>query len=226
MKDDVKTAQAIGPDAFINRELSWLAFASRVLAFVADPATPLLERVKFAGIMGMLHDEFFMKRIGGIKRQLKAGLVKRSLDGRTPREELEACRAELLAQIAELADPGQRRDPSGAGRRGSADPRLRRALEEGRAPRCAKLFERSILPDPDAAGGRRGAPVPVHPQPRSQPGRAGRAKAPNRALRADQGAGQPPALGAAAGRRAFVPLEQVIAANLDQLFPEERVVGV
>lgn len=61
------------PFAYINRELSWLRFARRVLAMVEDPTLPLLERVKFAGIMGMLYDEFSMKRIGGIKRQIENG---------------------------------------------------------------------------------------------------------------------------------------------------------
>ena len=55
--------------ALFDRELSWLAFARRVLAVAEDPALPLLERVKFAGIIGMLHDEFFVKRISGIKRR-------------------------------------------------------------------------------------------------------------------------------------------------------------
>jgi polyphosphate kinase len=48
------------PAALINRELSWLSFAHRVLALAADPEQPLLERVKFAGIMGMIYDEFAM----------------------------------------------------------------------------------------------------------------------------------------------------------------------
>ena len=58
------------PNTLINRELSWLSFARRVLALAEDPELPLLERVKFAGIMGMLYDEFAMKRIGGIKRKI------------------------------------------------------------------------------------------------------------------------------------------------------------
>jgi polyphosphate kinase len=57
-----------GPDAFINRELSWLHFAGRVLELAEGEEVPLLERVKFAGIVGMLHDEFFMKRIAGLER--------------------------------------------------------------------------------------------------------------------------------------------------------------
>jgi polyphosphate kinase len=91
------------PDAFINRELSWLRFARRVLELAEDEDVPLLERIKFAGILGMLHDEFFMKRIAGLKRQVQNGIDKLSLDGQTPAEELEACRREILDQSAELA---------------------------------------------------------------------------------------------------------------------------
>lgn len=59
------------PDTLINRELSWLSFARRVLALAEDPDLPLLERVKFASIMGMIYDEFAMKRIGGLKRKIE-----------------------------------------------------------------------------------------------------------------------------------------------------------
>jgi polyphosphate kinase len=83
-------------DALINRELSWLSFARRVLAQVEDPDLPLLERVKFAGIMGMLHDEFAMKRMGGLKRRIKK--AKPSRGGLSMEEELRACRIELHKQ--------------------------------------------------------------------------------------------------------------------------------
>ena len=59
------------PSTLINRELSWLSFARRVLALAENPNLPLLERVKFAGIMGMLYDEFAMKRMGGLKRKIE-----------------------------------------------------------------------------------------------------------------------------------------------------------
>ena len=88
------------PNTLINRELSWLSFARRVLALAENPGLPLLERVKFAGIMGMLYDEFAMKRIGGIKRKIEKGKTKKKLThgGLTPDEELEACRKELHKQ--------------------------------------------------------------------------------------------------------------------------------
>jgi polyphosphate kinase len=92
------------PDAFFNRELSWLAFARRVLAMAEDAAIPLLERVKFAGIVGMLHDEFFMKRMSGLKRQKTRRPGRLSTDGLHPAEELAACREVLLEQQARLSE--------------------------------------------------------------------------------------------------------------------------
>ena len=91
------------PQAYINRELSWLAFARRVLALAEDPSSPLLERVKFAGIMGMLYDEFAMKRIGGLRRRIEQSNDRLSPDGRTPTQELTACRIELRAQVERLS---------------------------------------------------------------------------------------------------------------------------
>jgi polyphosphate kinase len=89
VKKTASKAKKIGldsKDALINRELSWLSFARRVLAMVENPDLPLLERVKFAGIMGMLHDEFAMKRMGGLKRRMKRG--KPSRGGLSLEEEL------------------------------------------------------------------------------------------------------------------------------------------
>jgi polyphosphate kinase len=90
-------------ETFINRELSWLQFARRVLELASDPGVPLLEKVRYAGILGMLHDEFFMKRMSGLKRQIEKGVKKISIDGRTPEQELAACRTEIIAQVADLA---------------------------------------------------------------------------------------------------------------------------
>ncbi|MDK9708148.1 MAG: polyphosphate kinase 1 [Desulforhopalus sp.] len=91
-------------DAYINRELSWLAFARRVLEIAEDPAQPLLERVKFAGIMGMILDEFVMKRLGGLHQKNRTKPEKQSYDGLTPCEELALCWEELLRQTRILSD--------------------------------------------------------------------------------------------------------------------------
>jgi polyphosphate kinase len=104
----------IGPEYFLNRELTWLNFNFRVLHEAEDERTPLLERVKFLAIVGSNIDEFFMKRIGGLKQQVGAGVQKRTADGRTPEEQIEECyvlvrqlearqRQVLQSVLAELA---------------------------------------------------------------------------------------------------------------------------
>ena len=76
------------PEWYLNRELTWLAFNGRVLSEGENPATPLLERVKFLAILSANLDEFFMKRIGGLMQQVGAGVRERSVDGRTPEEQI------------------------------------------------------------------------------------------------------------------------------------------
>jgi polyphosphate kinase len=77
---------------YLNRELTWLKFNFRVLNEGRDRRTPLLERVKFLAIAASNMDEFFMKRIGGLKQQIGAGVHKLTVDGRTPSQQLEECR--------------------------------------------------------------------------------------------------------------------------------------
>lgn len=79
------------PSLYLNRELTWLRFNSRVLNEAADNRTYLLERVKFLAITGSNLDEFFMKRIGGLMQQVGAGVVDRTIDGRTPQEQIDQC---------------------------------------------------------------------------------------------------------------------------------------
>jgi polyphosphate kinase len=92
------------PEWFINRELSWLKFNRRVLHEAEDERTPLLERVKFLGIFSSNLDEFFMKRVGGLKRQVAAGVNKTTPDGMTPGRQLQALRLEVQSQIAIQAE--------------------------------------------------------------------------------------------------------------------------
>ena len=78
---------------YLNRELTWLEFNQRVLHEAEDPRVPLLERLKFIAIVSANLDEFFMKRIGGLKQQIGAGFRERTLDGRTPRQQVTECHA-------------------------------------------------------------------------------------------------------------------------------------
>lgn len=73
---------------FLNRELSWLEFNRRVLHEAEDPRNPLLERLKFVAIFDNNLDEFFMKRVGGLKQQLASTVLELPPDGLTPRQQL------------------------------------------------------------------------------------------------------------------------------------------
>lgn len=95
------------PSLYLNRELTWLEFNRRVLHEAADPRTPLLERVKFLAIVSSNLDEFFMKRIGGLKQQVAAGVKQKSADGRTAVEQVTLCHSvcrELHAEQKGILD--------------------------------------------------------------------------------------------------------------------------
>jgi polyphosphate kinase len=79
-----------GASRYLNRDLSWLEFNARVLAQARDGRLPLLERVKFLTIFTSNLDEFFMKRVGLLRRQIDAGIDQPSPDGMMPRQQLEA----------------------------------------------------------------------------------------------------------------------------------------
>jgi len=79
------------PEFYLNRELTWLEFNNRVLNEAQDSRNPLLERVKFLAIASSNLDEFFMKRIGGLKQLVAAGVHQLSVDGRSPQQQIEEC---------------------------------------------------------------------------------------------------------------------------------------
>ena len=85
-----------GYDLLLNRELSQVDLMRRVLELAADPSEPLLERVKFCGIVSSILDEFFMVRVAGLQDQVLSGLSVRSPDGRTPQQALAEIRSAVL----------------------------------------------------------------------------------------------------------------------------------
>ncbi|MFC2144548.1 hypothetical protein ACFLQM_02565 [Acidobacteriota bacterium] len=219
-----KTNDRITPrstDAFINRELSWLRFACRVLELAEDEEVALLERVKFAGILGMLHDEFFMKRIAGLKRQVQKGVDKISIDGLTPLEELEACREEVVAQSKRMSrvfqdDLQPALLEAGIGIRAWED------LDDHHRADLTNYFQRAVLPILTPLAVDAEHPFPFVSNSGINLAITLRAKKKERFVRLKVPSNRNRWVPLSDGT-GYVPLEQVIAANLDVLFPNAEI---
>jgi polyphosphate kinase len=92
------------PDAYFNRELSWLYFNWRVLNEALEPAAPLLERLKFVAITASNLDEFFMIRVAGLKQQIEHGVTDLPSDGMSAEETLYAVREEVCRMNKAMSD--------------------------------------------------------------------------------------------------------------------------
>ena len=91
-------------DLYLNRELSWIRFNQRVLAQALNPRTPLLEQAKFSAIFSNNLDEFFMVRVASLQSQLHAGVQAVSEDGLSPRQQLEQIRSQLEPLLKQQQD--------------------------------------------------------------------------------------------------------------------------
>src|SRR4051812_30608197 len=219
------------PLPYINRELSWLAFNGRVLAEAGDDGTPVLERLKFLAIHASNLDEFFMVRVAGLHEQLEAAVADFAPDGMTTKEQLARIREIVAHQILtasslltdtlipELAKHGIRIEDWAS---------LEPALKE----QAGQYFRSSVFPILTPLAVDPGHPFPfvshlslslaVEVQdPETHERKFARVKVPEslpRFLAVDHlpgGTARPH--GEAAHR--LLPLEQLVAAHLDQLFP-------
>ncbi|MGH8953012.1 MAG: polyphosphate kinase 1 [Acidimicrobiia bacterium] len=95
--------ESFNPEHFLNRELSWLEFNRRVLSLAARPDFPLLEQVKFLAIWASNLDEFFQVRVAGLKEQVAHGVGFTPPDGMTPNQQLAAIRSEVELQYEAIS---------------------------------------------------------------------------------------------------------------------------
>ncbi len=217
------TAHSDVSTRLLNRELSWLDFNSRVLYLAENEDVPLLEKVRFLSIWASNLDEFFQVRVAGLKEQVAHGVVGRTPDGRTAGQQLSAIRAEASEQYLraskiyrDILEPSLAE--AGIGLKTYAE------LDEEATSYLDQYFRDTIFPvlTPLAVD-------PAHPFPHIS------SLSLNLAIQVQEMESQavrfarvkiPPILPAFVPlSRAgwFVPLDEVIAAHLDQLFPGMRI---
>ena len=221
---DGSTLEDLGPPGrYNNRELSWLDFNARVLALAEDPHTPLLERVKFLAIFAQNLDEFFQVRVAGLKDRVAAGVHALSPDGMTSAEQLDAVQRrarELAARADEIFLGPVCAGLSEVGIRFSSWSQL----DDDDRVWLRDEFERRIFPVLTPLAVDPGHPFPyistlslnlgvVVRDPSTGEHRFARVKVPPLL---------PRFVVMPDGER-FVPLELVIAAHLDELFPGMEV---
>jgi polyphosphate kinase len=89
---------------FFNRDLSWIEFNRRVLEEALNPDLPLLEKIKFISIFLTNLDEFYMIRISGLKEQIAANIIEPSIDGYTPREQIQKIEKTIQPMLKDVLD--------------------------------------------------------------------------------------------------------------------------
>ncbi len=212
------------PGLYSNRELSWLEFNRRVLHEAEDPRTPLLERLKFFGIFSSNLDEFFQIRVAGLKDQLAAGYSERSPDGLTPEAQLRQIAAVVRDHVRDHGRALHEEVLPGLARHGAALLDIG-DLTEVERQQVDRHFHDNVFPvlTPLAVD-------PAHPFPyisnlslslavalRDVDGeeRFARVKVPKilpRWVRVGEG-------------WRYLPLEQLITANIEALFPGVEILG-
>ena len=217
------TASDLPADRFLDRELSWLAFNQRVLELAYDEHLPVLERAKFLAIFASNLDEFFMVRVAGLKRRIATGIAVRAASGLMPREVLENIwrRAhELQREQANLFHDDVRPALAANGIH-----LLRYAdLEEHELAEMDRFFDSQVFPvlTPLAVD-------PSHPFPYISGLSLNLAVVVRNPVTGTELFARvkvPPSLQrfVSLGNERFVPLEEVIAAHLDELFPGMEIV--
>jgi polyphosphate kinase len=208
---------------YLNREQSDLQFKTRVLEMAEDRSLPLLERVKFLSIVAANLDEFYMVRVAGLKRQQAAGLATLSADGLTPTQQLSM----ISGEVAALAERHARCFSSDVMPALNAQGiRIRRwpELTAQQHEEAAQVFREKVFPILTPLAVDPGHPFPyisnrslnlaVFVQDEQSKVHFARVKVPPLL---------PRFVALVSGESCFVPLEDIIAANLGELFQGMRM---
>jgi len=219
------------PKLFINREISLLEFQRRVLEEALDESNPLLERVKFLAIVGSNLDEFFMVRVSGLRKQVEAGVIDLPADGMAPSEQLAAIR-KLAWQIMSQARDCLTNDLLPQLNKAGIHILDYQALDERQKHAADQYFDEVIFPVLTPLAFDPGHPFPhisnlslnlaVVIQAEDTSERFARIKVPDtlpRLLPLRRSSSGLRKDGSVPRHHYFVWLEQVIAENLEKLFP-------
>jgi len=213
------------PGRYVNRELSWLEFNARVLALAEDKNLPILERVRFMAIYSRNLDEFFQIRVAGLREQMAAGIIRPSVDGLTPAEQLNAIRERVRTLssrrnriltkniLPKLASEGIYLvdwDETAKADRVA----LRRHFEEQILPILTPLAVDPAHPFPYISNLSINLAVVVR-DPKSRHRRFARVKVPQSL----------PRLVPIRDGSTFIPTEQIVAAHIGELFPGMDIVS-
>ncbi len=222
-------AEPIAPgdgSRFLSRDLQWLHFNRRVLHEAVDPRTPLLERVRFLAIFSSNLDEFFMKRVGGLRRQIDAGVGSVPWEPMPPEELLSKIRTMVLHDVELQASVYREMILPALAEAGIAILTWQELTEEEKVQTEA-WYRRNVFPIL--------TPLAVDPGHRfpfisnlsmslgvmlRRPGESeqlfARVKVPELPTRVYQ----------IPGTRRFIPMRQIIEHNLDDLFPGMEILKV
>jgi polyphosphate kinase len=222
---DAANSPELPAGRFLDRELSWLHFNTRVLELAEDPHLPLLERARFLAIFASNLDEFFMVRVAGLKRRIAAGVAVPAASGQMPREVLEHI-WETTSALMERQASLFRDEIVPALAKENIELVRWEELDRDEQKQCKKLFKERVFPvlTPLAVD-------PAHPfpyisglslniavlvrNPKTGKEHFARVKVPPIFARF-----------VPVGNQRFVPLEDVIGEHLKRLFPGMEVLGV
>lgn len=217
-----KAFDLTAPEWYLNRELTWLEFNRRVFSESKDVRNPLLERVFFHAVISSNLDEFFMKRMGGLKQQVGAGLRLLSIDGRTPQKQID----ESHAVVRELLEKQQDMETELLNLLAKQNIHILKydALNEQQRQKMADYFRDSIYPLLTPQGMDRAHPFPFISNLSLNLLVATRHNDAehiylNRIKVPTSGTGIPRFIRVESGKRVYVLFEDVISHNLESLFP-------